>query len=1110
MPLGDRHILLDTIPVDPASISFSQVINYTYDEESRELTWEQATDSIESLEVCYKVLSPALLKSFFLRDISYYDPSDTRPKVNFNPLTREINNELFASPRLSKSGSITRGISVGNRQNAFVNSSLNLALDGYLTDDLKVSALITDQNIPYQPEGNTQQLRDFDNVFIRLYNDAFDLNVGDIVLTNPETESYFLKYYKNVQGAAVSYKGNLGKQWATASKIAASAAKGQFASIVIDPIEGVQGPYRVRGPEGQRFIIVLANSERVFVDGKKLERGFDRDYVIDYNLGEIIFNTNVIITRFTRIRVDFEFLEQSYGRSNLAIHQAVSDRNHRIYFSFYRERDNINSTPNLDLDDAGRLALSELGDAPNGAFVSGADSIGFIEERVLYSKVDTLVDDSSEQIFVFSTNPEVARYQVRFTEVGMGNGNYVLTQSTSNGRVYRWVAPEQGVPQGNFEPVIQLNAPDQRQMLTVGSSSALGRVKISQELALSNRDLNLLSSMDDDDNQGVAWNGKVQVDSLITIGPYFGSIATGFEFNQATFQAIDRFRYIEFDRDWSYQTDSSQTHQYITSFGWSLRRDRSHFHDYTFQSRQRGTFSGTRHKFKTAEKLGAIHFNGDYFLLNSKQLTTSSRWFRANSTIRLENNLIVPGYKLQSDENTIKTLDSDSIIGTNMYFRENMFFVENPDSSVVSYRISYSRRNDELPVDGRLQRFTEAQNYQLLLSSRLSRQQFQVDFNYRDVKDVINRERTDLVQGRLLSINSMLDGHVRSNLSLAISSGRELRKEFVYILVNTGEGTHTWRDENGDGIQDLNEFYEAVNPDEKTYIKLFVPTDEYIDAFRNLYVHTLDVSMPRGWKQREGLLKLLSRISYQVNFNLDTKTSDASFKKRINPYASLTADENVISLRNKRRYSVFFNRASPGFGSELSINQNERRQLLTNGFEQLEERNFSQSTRVSFFGEYTLRAGARIGTISNRSDFLVTRNFEIATKEISPEVNWQPSTSFRLSLGYKFSDRRTPEQEDPDKSSTREWSLEATGSKLAKGNINGRFTYANINFEGEEDSFLGYTLLNALRPGRNYLLNLNWQQKLANGLQLTLQYFGRKSGQQAFIHTGNFQLTAFF
>ena len=91
-----------------------------------------------------------------------------------------------------------------------------------------------------------------------------------------------------------------------------------------------------------------------------------------------------------------------------------------------------------------------------------------------------------------------------------------------------------------------------------------------------------------------------------------------------------------------------------------------------------------------------------------------------------------------------------------------------------------------------------------------------------------------------------------------------------------------------------------------------------------------------------------------------------------------------------------------------------------------------------------------------------------------------------------------------------EWKGEVTYSRLQKGNFTARISTINNRFEGEANTFLGYTLLNGLQPGQNLVVNLNWQQQLINGLQMTLQYFGRKSGSDRMVHSGTFQLTAFF
>src|SRR5690606_19358282 len=183
--------------------------------------------------------------------------------------------QIFPSEGLTKNGSISRGISFGNTQDVFVNSALNLQLEGKLTEDINIRAAITDQNIPFQPEGNTQQLQEFDKVFIQFYNDNASLTAGDIVLKNKP--SNFLRYYKNVQGGQLTAKYDAFKNSSAESEASISIAKGKFASELVEVREGVLGPYKLRGGQNETFVIILANSEKVYLDGRLLERGFDYD-----------------------------------------------------------------------------------------------------------------------------------------------------------------------------------------------------------------------------------------------------------------------------------------------------------------------------------------------------------------------------------------------------------------------------------------------------------------------------------------------------------------------------------------------------------------------------------------------------------------------------------------------------------------------------------------------------------------------------------------------------------------------------------------------------------------------------------------------------------------
>jgi hypothetical protein len=76
--------------------------------------------------------------------------------------------------------------------------------------------------------------------------------------------------------------------------------------------------------------------------------------------------------------------------------------------------------------------------------------------------------------------------------------------------------------------------------------------------------------------------------------------------------------------------------------------------------------------------------------------------------------------------------------------------------------------------------------------------------------------------------------------------------------------------------------------------------------------------------------------------------------------------------------------------------------------------------------------------------------------------------------------------------------------------LSANVTYTYIKFNGEVNSAVGYELLQALQPGNNVLWSANWQMKIASGLQLQLNYSGRKSLDTQVIHTGRMQVNALF
>ena len=71
---------------------------------------------------------------------------------------------------------------IGNAQDLSVLSNIDLRIVGKLTDDIKIQAVISDNNLPFQEDGSTYKLQEFDKVYVRIYNDMNELIAGDVEL----------------------------------------------------------------------------------------------------------------------------------------------------------------------------------------------------------------------------------------------------------------------------------------------------------------------------------------------------------------------------------------------------------------------------------------------------------------------------------------------------------------------------------------------------------------------------------------------------------------------------------------------------------------------------------------------------------------------------------------------------------------------------------------------------------------------------------------------------------------------------------------------------------------------------------------------------------------
>lgn len=1085
---------------------------------------DSSNREVKQVLLCYQVYPFYDLKRMYRKDPGKIELAETAYPNVFSYSPEQKSEDYFQWEGLSKSGSITRGISFGNNQDVVVNSNLNLQMSGKLSESISIQAAVSDDNIPLQPEGNTRQLQEFDKVYIQVFDAKNKITAGDFQLTKPP--SYFLNYYKRAQGGW--YQNNSEfiapnkRKWKANSEVAAAVSRGKFSRMLFNGVEGNQGPYRLKGAENELFIIVLSGSERIYMDGELLVRGQENDYIIDYNTAELTFTARRMVTKDKRIIAEFQYSDRNYTRSLVIAGSDLKTEKLSFRIHAFSEQDNKNRPLAYSLNEEQRELLRNVGDSIDLAFYPLVDTVAYSENLVMYATKDSVVNGIVyPEIYYYSTNPEMAFYRPSFSLVGLNKGNYRQINSTANGKVYEWMAPLNGVPQGDYEPVILLPTPKRKRMLVSSLEyQPSGRWKASTELAITENNLNTFSVNDRANDDGYALKSELENTQKLSSDSLPLLLKTFFqhEWISKDFSPIERFRAIEFERDWNRQSPVIAQQQHIAAGVLMLKKTDRQFAQYKFSAFLEGNnYRGNLHALQGNFESPQWVMNATASYLNSIGTLESSTFLRQKSMLarRFKNRYRI-GISEEQERSIIQMNQSDSIARRSFHFFEYNAFAGTDDTTKNAIELRYINRTDWVPYLSDLRQGTVGETYRI--SGALNENPNHVFRSSLALRNLVINDSTltGLRPDRTLLSRTeyrfrLLKGIIYGQIFYEIGSGQEVKKEYSFLEVAPGQGAFTWIDYNENGVKELNEFEVAVFSDQARYIKIFTPTNQFVKTFNNQFSQVINVGAPSKWISSKNLLKkMLVRFNDQFSYRIDRKLQAIDASRAFNPFEETSFDSALVSLNGAIRNTVFFNRLNQVFGADYTYQQNQSRILLTNGYESRNQFTHAVKFRWNIIKTFLLNMEGSKGNKVNAAEFFSTRNYEINFYTLEPKVTFQPNVSFRVALSYRYSNKWDLGGDTLQRAIAQNLGTELKYNVAGKGTLSFRLNRIQQSFNGDANSTLGFEMLEGLAIGDNYTWGLTYQRTLSNNMQINLNYEGRKTPLSKIIHTGGIQVRAFF
>ena len=449
--------------------------------------------------------------------------NDTLSYDLVKPIIKEDLQELTEN-NLFTSGTFFRSLDISTIGNESFSGGLRFQMSGKLSEELEVSGVISDQKLPFQPDGNTASLDEIDQIFINATHSNGDLTAGDISISSKKGR--FNTFKRNLSGIKTRIKINTMDY-----DIAYGKNKGSFRRLSFKGEDGNQGPYFLTNENGKRNIIVSAGSEEVWLNGKKLIRGDNNDHVINYSNGEIFFNSKNLIFYDSDIDVEFQYQKDMYTQNFL--NAALEDKSNDFFqysLSFSREKDDFKSISDFE------KSMFSKSDVlfQNGAVADSTGDYVLYEDILIYDPINEASDDNRYKV-VFNFDPD---------------GNYIRKISDNNIVYYVYNDDLDKDTNERFSPGIFKKAPSSKGVINVTTKSKLNSGFVFEnEISISDKNANILASDNIFKKRGNAFQSTIRNEPF-----RIGKMDALFSFDHwqtsKNFDSLNKSKRVSFNEEW--------------------------------------------------------------------------------------------------------------------------------------------------------------------------------------------------------------------------------------------------------------------------------------------------------------------------------------------------------------------------------------------------------------------------------------------------------------------------------------------------------------------------------------------------------------------------------